>query len=319
MVEWNSEKLGSLWRSKGFDKWELIGISRIKDIWGKTSIHSFDTLKKQFSLADAEYFRYLQIRHALLTHIPRDTTPLEASPLEGRVLDGHLPIKATSLIYRKLINIMEDSLQSLKNKWNNDSLVLDNEDWQEAISSPREVEIQARLRLVQLKILHRVYVTGPALVRMGHLESGECRRGCRELGTFFHILWHCHYIQTYWRDIHCTMQTVLGINLQPEARRCILNVWEPTDLNTHTTQWATLAFMLAKRNIAQLWGASQPPQIEKWKEDLDWCMFREKSVYIARGCPGKWIKIWEAWNNYRGGICHPPDYQIDTDTYYPLI
>lgn len=260
---WNSEKLGNLWQSKGFDKWDLIGISRIKDLWVKDEILLFASLQQQYHLADTEHYRYLQIQHALHTHLTSKSPLLDASPLEDRLLNGHLPEKTISLICKKLINNMEDTLQSLKEKWTRDGLELDEEDWREAVSSPREVAVQARLHLVQLKILHRIYTTGPGLVRMGNTDSGECRCGCGEVGTFIHILWECAYIQSYWHAIHHTLREVLTTDLQPEARRCLLNIWEPTDPTSYTKQWATLAVMIAKRNIVQNWGAHQPPTLGK--------------------------------------------------------
>lgn len=199
---------------------------------------------------------------------------------------------------------MEDPLQSLRNKWVQDGLELDDEDWRDAVSSPRTVAIPANLRLVQLKILHRIYVPGTRLTHMGMSGGNECRRRCGDIATFFHILWKCGKIQTYWQEIHRTMREVLEIDIRLEARRCLLNIWEPTDLTSHTKTWVTLALMIAKRNIAQKWGAEQPPTLDQWKLDLDWSMFREKSIYKARGCPGKWSKIWENWNVYRRGYVH---------------
>ena len=61
--------------------------------------------------------------------------------------------------------------------------------------------------------------------------------------------------------------------------------------------------MVARRNVTQLWGAVNPPSVEKWKADLDGCMVAEKVVYESRGCPRKWNKIWCKWNVYRGNLC----------------
>lgn len=207
---------------------------------------------------------------------------------------------------------MDDPLQALRAKWVADGIELDDEDWQEAISSPRVVAIPARLRLVQLKILHRIYVTGPRLVRMGRAITAECRRGCGREGSFLHIIWECEYIQRYWSVIHNTLSTVLAVTILPEARRCLLNIWEPTDLDTYAIQWATLGFMIAKRNIAQAWGAETPPTLQEWKNNMDWNMFREKDVFVSRGCPRKWSRIWSSWNTYRGNICTPP-LEVDQD------
>lgn len=206
----------------------------------------------------------MQFIHALYSQIHKGTTLPEASPLEDRVLDGYLPEKTISLIYKKLINNMSDPLHALRDKWTSDGIDIDDEDWQEAVSSLKVVTIPARLRLVQLKILHRVYITGPQLVRMGKSEQGKCRRLCGQLGTFMHILWECPLIQQYWSNIHNIITEVTEISLQPEARRCLLNIWEPTDLTTPQTLWVTLGLTIAKRNIAQKWGAVQAPTVEAW-------------------------------------------------------
>lgn len=194
----------------------------------------------------------------------------------------------------------------LRARWNQDGLELDDEDWQEAVASPREVAIQARLRLVQLKILHRIYITSSVRVHLNRTDDGKCRRRCGEEGTFMHIIWDCVLIQQYWEKVHSTISEVLQVKFHLEARRALLNVWGPTDLTYYTKTWVILALMLAKRNIAQRWGSLQTPAFIKWKEDIDWCMFREKHVCVARGCPDKWIRIWEPWNVYRGHLCSPP-------------
>lgn len=67
---------------------------------------------------------------------------------------------------------MNDPLQALRKRWSNDGIALDDEDWQEAVSSLRTLAIPARLRLVQLKILHRTYITGPHLIKNGQIRGG---------------------------------------------------------------------------------------------------------------------------------------------------
>lgn len=217
-----------------------------------------------------------------------------------------MPVKAISLTYKKLINHTPDLLLKLREKWEADGLEIDDGEWQEALASPKEVAISAKLRLVQLKILHRTYISGNRLVLMGRGETGLCKRNCGEPSTFLHIIWECPLIQKYWKKVHIIMKDVWGVRLRLEVKRCILNVWEPTDLTAKGKTWATLGQMIAKRNIARLWGADTLPTIRSWKADLDWCMLHEKSVYIARGCPQKWIAIWSNWNEYRGNLCEPP-------------
>ena len=61
-----------------------------------------------------------------------------------------------------------------------------------------------------------------------------------------------------------------------------------------------LATLIAKRDIAQNWRASQAPPIKKWRAGMDWVSKIEEQVYIARGCPGKHAKIWGKWWAYYG-------------------
>lgn len=48
---WDTEQLGTLRTSKGFDKWDLIGISKIDDLWKKGEVVTFAFLKQEFHLA----------------------------------------------------------------------------------------------------------------------------------------------------------------------------------------------------------------------------------------------------------------------------
>lgn len=61
-----------------------------------------------------------------------------------------------------------------------------------------------------------------------------------------------------------------------------MNIWEPTDLNRADQTWATLGMMIAKRNIAQKWGAVQAPVLGDWCRDMDMTMAAEKAAYVQR-------------------------------------
>ncbi|XP_078506465.1 uncharacterized protein LOC144765829 [Lissotriton helveticus] len=215
---WASERLGLLGRTKGFRNWDLIGISRIGDLWDSNGVKLFPSLQSTYELADTEYFRYLQVRHSLQENIPQGTVPPPASPLKDRLLDGHIQEHAISLVYKKLINNLPDLLHDLKRRREADGLEIDEEEWRFALASPKEVAISSRLRLIQLKILHRVYISNTRLKRMGRSESDECRRGCGMIGSLFHMLWECPVLQAYWVKVVRCMRIVWGKELRPELR-----------------------------------------------------------------------------------------------------
>lgn len=99
---WSTQKLGLLCNQKGFDKWDTIGISTIKDFIHKGKICTFSELQTTYSLAPKEIFCYLQIQHALTTNISDLTFLPDSSPLEDRLLAEPIQSKAISYTYRKL-------------------------------------------------------------------------------------------------------------------------------------------------------------------------------------------------------------------------
>lgn len=103
-----------------------------------------------------------------------------------------------------------------------------------------------KLRLVQLKILHRIYYTRVTLHKIGKADSTLCLRRCGAVGTFYHILWECPIILTYWETIMRIITQFNGVTVQPEPKRCLLNLWEPTDLNHAAHYWVMLGMMFAK-------------------------------------------------------------------------
>lgn len=61
-----------------------------------------------------------------------------------------------------------------------------------------------------------------------------------------------------------TISEVTGIKTLPDAKQCLLNIWNPTDLTHADQNWAILGMALAKRKIAQKWGTQQPPTPQQW-------------------------------------------------------
>ena len=94
-----------------------------------------------------EVFRYLQIGHALKRALPEGAPLPESSPLESRLLTDYMAEKAISLTYRKIINNMPDPNVTLRGKWVVDLGDIPDEEWVEALASPRESAIRARFHL----------------------------------------------------------------------------------------------------------------------------------------------------------------------------
>lgn len=177
--------------------------------------------------------------------------------------------------------------------------------------SPREAAINSRFRLVQLKILHRSYMSGTTLATIGARPDAMCLRGCRQLATFYHMIWECPTLRSIWDESTRHIQQALGRKLHLTPSLGLLNIWPPTDLTEIEQQLITLSYALVKREIARHWGVTTPPLSSVWLKEIDKCMMMEVEVYETRGCPRKWDAKWGKWNIYRGNPCISPSVQLE--------
>ena len=114
---WDSHQLGELSKQNSFEKWDMIGITRVSDMWMDGDVVAWQALLTEYKLAPGEIFKYFQIQHALTAALQREEVVPEASPLEMRLLGEHMTSKATSFTYRKILNNMPDTLRQLREKW----------------------------------------------------------------------------------------------------------------------------------------------------------------------------------------------------------
>ena len=65
---------------------------------------------------------------------------------------------AVSATYKTLNDNIPDTLITIGDRWMRDTREMEDIDWEVALMHSREVAIKARLRLIQLKIIHRIYL-----------------------------------------------------------------------------------------------------------------------------------------------------------------
>ena len=143
---WDTPKLGTLISHFGFDKWDLTGISQVSDMWSHGDIIPWKDLRIEYSLAPTKVYRYLQLPHAPRMALQDTPTIMESSPLESRLLSEYMPSKSILLTYKKLVNNTPDNMTHPREKWSHDLLSLEDEEWTEALASPREMAIHAGFR-----------------------------------------------------------------------------------------------------------------------------------------------------------------------------
>ena len=126
---------------KGFSGWDQIGNSLLGDVWEGGRIKTFTMLQEKFSLHHTQFFRHLQLRHALLPYLEGSQNIPEHNPLEAKVLLTNLSSHKISCIYKTLVIHSLDTFPQLRAVWASNLTSLADEDWREALMSPREAAI----------------------------------------------------------------------------------------------------------------------------------------------------------------------------------
>ena len=120
---------------------------------------SFAALQAEYHLHHTQFFSYLQLRHALHPYLAQLEMVPEHNPLEAKILLTNLEAHKISNIYKSLIIHTPDNFEQLRAAWNKDLPQFTEEDWTEALMSPKEAVTVSQFKLIQLKYLHRIYYT----------------------------------------------------------------------------------------------------------------------------------------------------------------
>ena len=96
---------------------------------------------------------------------------------------------------------------TLKKSWEVDlKQTFTDMEWKIILRNSKRMSRELRTRLVQFKIINRVYWTPSRLYR----DSPTCWRCEDDHGTLLNFLWECPKIQTFWGAIHENMRQITG-------------------------------------------------------------------------------------------------------------
>lgn len=116
----------------------------------------------------------------------------------------------------------------------------------------------------------------------------------RETGTFFHLLWTCPKIKGFWEQIVAFLHDIMGSPLALDPKQCLFGIVPDTiDKYTKTILYETL--FAARKVIAKKWMRQESPKVVEWKVEINNTLPYKKCIYINRGCPTKYNKIWDRW------------------------
>lgn len=281
-----------------FKQWSKKGILLIKDLYINKQFASYAQLQTKFNLPPGHFFRYLQIRHFVRQSIIHlDNLPVQhdfyeflRKPPESK----HLISQFVSLFSKPI------SSSHIKEAWIRDAGTEISADlWDRALSGIKLTSVNARLQLIQFKVLHRLHYSKTRLNRLFPSISPMCDKCKAGDGTLGHLFFLCPMLQTFWSDIFKLYSTVYKKILKPDILTVILGYSDQTLSCSKSLQQAIMfGMVIAKRVILKEWKATTPPIYTKWLNEVMSCLYLEEIRYKLTDNHDKFTKIWGPFVNH---------------------
>lgn len=172
--------------------------------------------------------------------------------------------------YRMLLTASDPIGVSLKIYWDNDlNITLTEEEWSMILKNVKKLSRELRTRLVQFKILQRVYWTPYRLHRVGLSDGPACWKCQEDVGTLVHVLWECPKIQEFWSSIHKVIEKIVGQTIPFCSRLYILG--DPSMLRhlpSPLAQWTQTTIMMGRKLLVREWRGPSVPSFALWHSSL---------------------------------------------------
>lgn len=180
-------------------RWQSKGINTISNLYDNGILMCYTEIVKKYGCnAKGDFWKFLQIRHCVAGKFTiEDSNPITA------YLNKEHEVHKASLFYRTFNQFNSDLCENLKIIWQKDlGCNIDENALEEILSSVGRNIREVKGKFIQYKSLHITHYWTPSrLYRMGIAADDLCWKCHVETGTFFHMIWECPVIYSFWGQI----------------------------------------------------------------------------------------------------------------------
>ena len=291
-----------------FVQWSNKGLTAIRDLYIDNHFASFAQLQAKFGLTSSHFFRYLQVRNFVRQSIPH----FETLPEQHIFYDLMSKSPTSKRLISQFVNLFSLAAPSLhiKEAWVSDNGVeISDTLWAQGLNRIKSCSINARLQLIQFKVIHRLHFSKTKLNRMFPSVSATCDKCALYDGTLGHLFWSCPKLQNFWDDIFHLYSVIYSKQLIPDSLLIILGCSNfSLTLPSSLQQALMFGMVVAKRVILRDWKSVSPPCYKKWLNDMVSCIYLEEIRYTLSDTHHKFLEVWGPFIEYiRNDRHRPPD------------
>lgn len=281
-----------------FKHWSDKGLTTIRDLYIDNHVASFAQLQAKFKLPTNQFFRYLQIRN----FVKQSFSCLDATPVQHDFFDIMTRPPTSKHLISRLVSLFVMATPSfhIKEAWTKDiGEVISDELWVKGLNRIKACSINARLQLVQFKVVHWLHYSKTRLNRIFPDVSPTCDRCSAADGTLGYLFWSCPMLTKFWVDIFSLYSVVYNRQMVPDSLLVILGCSNDSLSLPHTLQQALMfGMIIAKRVILKEWKSAAPPCFKRWLNDMVSCLYLEEVRFSLSTSQDKFEKIWGPYISY---------------------
>ena len=175
-------------------------------------------------------------------------------------------------------------------------VLFEDDEWNRLVKGMLNPMRDARSKLIQFKILNRLYWTPVRKRRAGLSLSDLCWRCQAERGGVVHMFLNCPSLAIYWQRVMQKITDSLGVNVELTPAVCLLNSLKGHErIGLKKAQWLKVAITTAKRVILRHWAGGNNPTFSEWFTALSETASYERLIYQINGKIDIYTEVWESF------------------------
>ena len=197
-------------------------------------------------------------------------------------------------MYKHLVEVQENnySLQNIYEGWNKDLNITNSDSiWKQCLSTTNTITTNENLRLIQYKLMTRIYYTRSKINTFDASFSPVCVKCGIYKETIIHAFWECEKVRKGWLEIQKWMTTTCRIKFEFTVMRCI---FQNTDTLKYPIGWMVIfSSLVYKKLILKDWKGSEAPSLQLWKGLMKYYLSIERSMFEDRNRRRQFNKVWQ--------------------------